>query len=186
MILVDDHIKNQKFFKKLQKESIWQKFPKYNWWNGWWNSNASNIIEEFIEYSWKKYDFVKTMAGFEYWSNDYADNRGLDWHNDKDEGIFQSTGNVITPDIGSVFWIRVDNVEGGYLDLDDPDGFQRVEPKENRFVIFNAGDPHRVTPVTKGFRRTLLINPWKVKPQTFKNSNHVTINCFPQELSKFL
>lgn len=179
ILIKDNHIKNKNFLKQLQKESLWNKFPKFNWWDGWWKSKPKNPLEKFIEYSWKEYSLCKQMAGFEYWTNDYSNNRGLDWHNDKDEGIFQTTGEIVKPEIGSVFWVTVKNIKGGYLDLKEPNGFTRIDPIENRFLIFNAGNFHRVTPVTEGFRRTFLINLWKEKPKTFKDSNHVSINCIP-------
>ena len=38
--------------------------------------------------------------------------------------------------------------------------------------MFNPSNPHRVTEITKGKRRALLVNAWRKKPFTFlKNEN---------------
>jgi len=41
---------------------------------------------------------------------------------------------------------------------------ERIKPVPNRLVIFNSGDIHRVTRVTKGLRRCFATNVWVDKP----------------------
>ena len=74
---------------------------------------------------------------------------------------------IITPEIGTVFYpMSYRAFEGGYLEIERSNGeVERIEPKFNRLVIFNAGeDKHRVTRVTNGVRYAIAINLWLKVP----------------------
>ena len=87
---------------------------------------------------------------------------------DKDELHWKRTDQqeVITPVIGTVFYPRSTEHDGGYLEIERANGeVERIEPKFNRLVIFNAGeDKHRVTRVTNGVRYAIAINLWLTVP----------------------
>ena len=56
--------------------------------------------------------------------------------------------------------------EGGYLEIERYNGeVERIEPKFNRLVIFDAGGSrHRVTQVSNGVRYAIAINLWQTTP----------------------
>ncbi len=98
-------------------------------------------------------------------------------HFDKDEKLWNETGQVVTPKLGTIFYPDPcnDEIEGGYLkiwkthDLNFDAGYELIEPKFNRLVIFDAGQLHAVTPVTKGIRKAIAINLWDEAPSDAPN-----------------
>jgi hypothetical protein len=175
MFYVDSFIRDENLLKEIQNEDLWKRFapPNYNWWNGWWVSNPRNIFEYIIENVWKQYGFEKNVAGFEYWSNLYPPGIGLEWHHDKDEAEARFNNKIVKPIIGMIYWVKIEDLKGGNLEVKWRGKTHTVEPKSNRLVLFNTGEPHRVTKVISGHRRAFLCNPWKSKPLTFKKGDHV-------------
>jgi len=176
MFYTDNFIRDKNLLEEIQNEDLWKKFApaNYNWWNG--KGRPRNIFEFIIENVWKHYGLVGKVAGFEYWSNLSPPGVGMDWHNDKDEAECKFNNNIVRPTLGMVYWVGIKDLEGGYLDVRLNNKIERIKPKSNRLVVFNTGEPHRVTKVISGYRRALLCNPWKVKPLTFKKGDHVNAN----------
>ena len=91
----------------------------------------------------------------------------------------------MSPSIGHIFYSKIENLDGGYLEIssnnrvDDPSNVERIKPIENRLIIFNPSIPHRVTKINKGSRRAFLANAWVKKPLTFELSDQVDKNFQP-------
>jgi len=183
MIIVDDFIKDTSLLQELDSDKTFFDSPgQYMWWGGPWNSQASTLKQRLIEEIWIKnspWDFPRynpiTLSGFEYWTGKYSpsdvdddSNDNLIMHYDKDEPHWQSTGEIITPLMGSVFYPKPMDIDGGYLEIFskgremEP---ERIEAKYNRLIIFPAGEHiHRVTTVTRGTRYAIAINLWDLPP----------------------
>lgn len=230
MLVIDNFIKDKNYLKILRDEKTWEGFPKFNWWDGWWVCKPRNTLEKVIENIWKKFgNFENTVAGFEYWTNTNTENQNqsLEWHKDKDEKLFESTHKFTTCTIGQIFYVYVENLEGGFLEISSDanprmrinrkrtgnqppqyedlgeqqnpwtieptiplaspgehyhtwkelgfrrDHIERIQPIENRLVVFDPSKWHRVSKVFKGRRKAFLSNVWLTKPKTFDNGDHV-------------
>ena len=185
MILIDNYLQDKKILEEIQKEENWINFPTYNWWDGWWVCEPRNIMEKLIELIWKKLSVENKIAGFEYWSNSQKADQYLDWHFDKDEKLKSTNGKILSPSIGHIFYLTVENLKGGFLEIssnnkvDDHENFERIKPIENRLIIFNPSVSHRVTKIYEGNRRAFLANAWSKKPLTFELSDQVDKNFEP-------
>ena len=71
------------------------------------------------------------------------------------------------PAEGIVYYTHADDVEGGVLEITNGDKDVKIHPKKNRLVKFKTGMMHRVTEMRKGKRRSILVNAWRKKPNTF-------------------
>lgn len=174
MIIIDNFVQDQILMDEIiHDKTFFGPNGNFMWWDGWWNSGATIVKKRLIEYLWRYHSPDKSydISGFEYWTGVYGDghpNTDLGWHFDKDELHWKRTDQqeVITPVIGTVFYPRSTEHDGGYLEIERANGeVERIEPKFNRLVIFNAGeDKHRVTRVTNGVRYAIAINLWLTVP----------------------
>lgn len=183
MLIVDNFIKDQKLRETFKDDNTWENFPSLNWWDGWWKTKPRNIMEVVIEMIWKKYaNFESDVAGFEYWSNLAGPNMTLGWHVDKDIRFYLENKRHIMPTSGHIYYTESLNVEGGYLEISNlpnslPPNLEKIEkirPVENRLIMFDPSQPHRVAKVISGKRRAFLANIWVKKPQTFRSSENVS------------
>jgi len=188
MIIIDGFVKDESLLQKIQQSNEFWKID-YHWWNGWWNTPASTLRHELIEYIWRYNCPLRnsvSLDGFEHCvgiqqANSIVKNDIGEWslitHFDKDEKLWNETGQVVTPKLGTIFYPDPcnDEIEGGYLkiwkthDLNFDAGYELIEPKFNRLVIFDAGQLHAVTPVTKGIRKAIAINLWDEAPSDAPN-----------------
>ena len=120
MLVIDNFIEDKDHLKILKNENTWDGFPKFNWWDGWWVCKPRNIMEKVIETIWKKFsNYENSIAGFEYWTNTNSEieNQSLEWHKDKDEKLFKTTHKFLTTGAGLIFYVSVENLEGGFLEI---------------------------------------------------------------------
>ena len=173
MIVMDNFIRDEKLLERIQNdETFFSKNGQYMWWDGWWNSQADTLKKELIQYIWGENSPMDSysVGGFEYWTGQYGEggvDTKLDTHFDKDEHLFETTGELSQPMIGTVFYPLDTDFEGGYLEIESGENgeLERIKPVFNRLVIFSAGRyPHRVSPVTKGLRSAIAINLWWEAP----------------------
>lgn len=188
MIIIDGFVRDEALLHKIQQSNeFWNK--GYYWWNGWWNTPASTLRHQLIEYVWRNNCPLSksvSLNGFEHWVGIYEANKtisndggefSLISHFDKDEKLWNETGKIVTPKLGSIFYPDPCNneMEGGYLkvwkthstDFNAP--YELIEAKYNRLVIFDASQLHAVTPVTKGTRKAIAINLWDDDPSDAPN-----------------
>jgi len=191
MIIIDDFVQDKRLLTKIALDNRFLT-EGYHWWGGWWNEPISSIRHELITYIWRDNCPLNEgfeIQGFEHWTGVYqpgdekvTENFGfkhhLKHHFDKDEKVWDETGEVIRPKIGTVFYFNpeVDNSEGGYLQLWDTYNsdatnlpYELIRPKFNRLVIFDAGKLHAVQEVTKGIRHAVAINLWSQAPADVAN-----------------
>lgn len=102
---------------------------------------------------------LSDMIGSEYWAH-YGTRP--DWHVDKDEKLYQMSGNTEHPICSIVYYADVD-VEGGDFMTETA----TVKPVTNRMVVFSPGLVHGVAPYT-GTRLSVAVNPWAIKPLGYR------------------
>ncbi len=142
-----------------------------------------------IDYIWRQYtpeDVCGIPAlGFEYWTGKYdaanpshkVDQSNVEGiqgnpvfslvhHMDKDEALWHDTGEIVGPAIGTIFYPVDHDCEGGYLrvydthEVDMSAPYEKIAPKFNRLILFDATKLHAVEEVTAGVRKAIAINVW--------------------------
>ena len=176
MLLVIDNFLDQddELLFDIQHDRYWWDPLPYQFMER--DSTATNIWELMIERIWcdtEQYNVLPPQgyAGIEYWNNIMSvdgKKQDLPWHFDKDEHLYNNTGELQTPYVGSVYYAHKTLPSEGYLEIKRGEGdmeFERIQPVPNRLVIFDSGTIHRVTPVTGGgVRRCFATNIWVNKP----------------------
>lgn len=190
IIVIDNFIKDPALLNEIAQNysDIFKDPGTYKYWQGWWNSPANNTTKKVIQYVWGDNCPVNAsynIDGFEYWTGIQTE-ESLDdgWsdelpvHFDKDESIFEKTGDIVTPIIGSVYYPAGQDFDGGDLAVysDGRDASPEIiKAKPNRFIIFDAGkDLHMVQQVTRGVRNAIAINLWEDEPYS-KQIGELTI-----------
>lgn len=102
-----------------------------------------------------KFFDLSRMVGSEYWAH-YGTRP--DWHVDKDEKLYETSGNTAHPLCSIVYYADVDVVGGDFMTET-----ARVKPITNRMLVFAPGLLHGVEPFT-GTRLSVAVNPWVNKP----------------------
>lgn len=181
----DNFIQDEKLLAEIElnKPTVFKDPGVFKWYDGWWNSPATNTAKKIIEYAWGDHCPISSsfsIAGFEYWTGiqtakelNSGWNDFLEPHFDKDEAWHKKTGEIVTPIIGSVYYPAGQDFEGGELHVYS-DGADMppeiIKAKPNRFIIFQAGQHvHTVKTVTKGTRQALAINLWEKEPYSKQN-----------------
>ena len=100
-----------------------------------------------------KYYTLNDCIGYEFWTQNNS--RPSNWHYDKDEEFYNNTGNYKFPICSIILYLKINNLIGGLLHLEDT----IITPKVNRMVIFPPGVFHYVEEFT-GERTSFLVNPW--------------------------
>ena len=130
LMIIDDFIKDKKLLKRLAdtKGEFWEK--GFSWWSGWWDSPVETLRHELIHKIWGENCPMQfngiTCAGFEHWIGRYGE--GEDWqhlniHKDKDEALYEKTGEFVYPKIGTIFYPVDHDIEGGELIVYDGDEY---------------------------------------------------------------
>lgn len=168
MIIIDNFLPQGEILESITSEDRWENSLKYSWKDNNTTKHNKNIWEDLASIVWK--DIAKInikYSGFEYWTNALvAGGRDdLPWHYDKDEELYSTTGELVTPYRGMVYYAHKELPSGGYLEIERPNGeIERIEPQPNRLIVFDPSIIHRVTPITSGVRRTFACNVWIDKP----------------------
>lgn len=187
MLVCDGFLKDAQLLGQLRDEQMWKNVPAYSWWDGWWRSPPANPLEQMIQKVWQGQIAESEVAGFEYWFNALTDSKTLKWHRDCDEVLRRREGRYVCPEIGHVYYAIVKNVVGGFMELSDKTALieletselQRIQPVENRLVIFNPSFWHRVARLAQGKRLAFQTNLWSEKPNTFALGDHVDLKFQP-------
>jgi hypothetical protein len=118
-----------------------------------------SILSSILEIAGKHFD-LSTMVGCEYWAH-YTTRP--DWHYDKDERLFDETGEIKTPICSIVYYPKIENLIAGRLLTRT----EKIMPKQNRLIMFSPGIEHSVEPFY-GNRLSVAINPWSYKLKDYK------------------
>lgn len=105
-----------------------------------------------------KFFDLSSMVGSEYWAH-YGTRP--DWHVDKDEKLYEMSGNTKSPICSIVYYADVDVVGGNFMTET-----ASVKPVTNRMIAFAPGLMHGVEPFT-GKRLSVAVNPWAHKPMGY-------------------
>lgn len=178
--IFDDYIKNEKFLKEIEDnmDDIFKDPGTYKWWGGWWTTPPKNTTQKLIDWVWSDGCPITqkwNIKGFEYWTGiqtcDKTDSKwdnNLIMHVDKDEALWEKTGEIVGPLIGTIYYPPGQDFDGGNLEIftDGRDNEPEiVKAKDNRLIIFQAGDHyHRVSEVTRGTRKAIAFNLWEGYP----------------------
>jgi hypothetical protein len=180
IVVIDNFIQDPILLQDIEKnlDDIFRDPGEYKWWNGWWNSGPVNITQRIIEYVWKDNCPVNvhySISGIEYWTGIQScattDDVWQDFlvlHKDKDEELWRNTEEIVSPEIGTIYYPPGQDFDGGELEIysDGKDSAPEVlKAKDNRLIIFPAGEYyHRVNTVTRGIRRAIAFNLWDETP----------------------
>jgi len=185
-MLVKDNALDLSF--NLADSKAYQTMPAYNFWKGWWAENPRNPIEEVIKLLWENLinpnDYLE--GGFEYWARVLKNGSFLEWHQDTCESHY-AAGEYLIADKSLVYYVEVSSdLCGGVmeiapysdrLDLEtqckntfsiDNNEIERIKPKQNRFVLIDSAQTHRVTNIYQGTRKNLATSIWKKTPKLFQ------------------
>ena len=127
-------------------------------------ADLPKVFEPLARNAEKLFD-LSEATGFEFWTHN---NTYPDWHYDKDETAF-ARRKLLFPICSLVFYAHVEKLNGGELYFQDG---TRVLPKSNRQVLFSPGLFHRVS-AYHGTRVTMLLNPWKTKPEAITTDHEL-------------
>lgn len=97
-----------------------------------------------------KYFDLSSMVGSEYWAH-YGTRP--DWHIDKDEKLYEKTGELKCPICSVVYYADIDVVGGNFVTTTDT-----VRPITNRMLVFAPNLLHCVEPYA-GTRLSVAVNP---------------------------
>jgi hypothetical protein len=140
----------------------------------------------------------RDVVGLEWWlSRMRTSNVKVDFHHDRDNGLFDRTGREVLPRLSSVFYLN--RCRGGLLAVTaeppnpanpalapDVHDFDFVTPEPNRYAFFDARLTHGVLdarnqlpgqrlPTEPGWRLAIAVNYWHRRPEgvpTFEESGH--------------
>lgn len=149
---------------------------------------------------------LRRVIGVEWWlSRMRTSNVKVDFHRDRDNGLFDATGRTVTPVTSSLVYLTPS--VGGLLAVSrkppdptapacapDPSSFEVAEPRPNRFVFFDGRLTHGVLdarnevplarlPTQPGWRIGIAINFWHRRPRDvprFVESSHYRSLAFGQ------
>lgn len=169
MIIIDDFL-GESQWKQFTYEGLWYKPKTYEWLA--MDQPTRSIWDEIAAHIWmyidaREYVELGSFAGIEHWTNIMKPDGkpDLPLHYDKDEYLWQLTGEIVVPKIGSVLYAHDEQPEGGYLELMDEHGVsERIAALPNRLIVFPSGLPHQVTATTSGVRKVFATNIWPTKP----------------------
>ncbi len=184
-MIVKDNTLNLNY--DLTETKSYKTMPHYNYWRGWWNENPRNTVEEVIKLLWQDYidptDY--TLGGFEYWSRIINRGGSLEWHQDTGE-YYYFDNNYWISDQSLLYYPKVTNdCVGGFLEIApyknrksledsqkaarciDNNDIERIKSVQDRMVLMDSAQLHRVSNVYQGTRYNLATALWKQTPDFF-------------------
>ena len=165
MIVIDDFVKDQKLLHYFSDIEVWNnldagEYSTYSCVHDKISKPLSTFIWKLKDRFWK----YKNWKHFEYWVNITDARQTLDWHEDKNEELAETTGKIVHPQAGAVWYGFPHVVSGGYLEIINEEDIQmdieRIQPVYNRIVVFDVSKTHRVAPILSGTRYGLQVNLW--------------------------
>ena len=157
MIIIVDNVFNPKELEEYKK------FIKSTKIHRWYHKDQiDKYSTKLIEIIDKYFNTLK-VKGYEFWlHNNTRPTEG--WHYDKDEVRWERNHRLSVPMFTIVFYLKVDNLTGGKIKLEN--GIE-IQPRENRMIIFEKRIKHRVEEFT-GERHSIIINPWDRKLEGYE------------------
>ncbi len=200
--VIDDALPERHFetllrgIRSLRQERIRAGYQTTFWFD--FDEPPSNLIELAALQLRQHLPSWARFTGVEWWlSRMRTSNVKVDFHRDRDNALFDSTGTEAHPTVSSVLYLN--ECRGGLLavtrDAPNPQNpamapdrhdFDLVTPAPNRFVVFKGDLTHGVLdaknqipgqrlPTERHWRLAIAINFWRAAPQgvgSFINSKH--------------
>lgn len=161
MLIVIDDVLTQEEQEKIQ--ALFTASPEargMRWIQGAYDDvkNNPSPISKLLMLAGHTFD-VSGMRGAEIWAH-YGTRP--DWHIDKDEELYKTSGNLAHPICSIVYYAKVEELKGGRFMTET----MNVTPVNNRAIIFAPGIMHGVEPY-EGTRLSVAVNPWATKPMGY-------------------
>jgi hypothetical protein len=158
MLIVIDNVLSQEEQEKIQ--ALFTLAPEarnMRWIDGAYDDvkNNPSPISKLLMLAGRTFD-LSEMAGAEIWAH-YGTRP--DWHVDKDEKLYQMSGNLEHPICSIVYYAKVEELAGGMFMTET----MNIMPVSNRAIIFAPKIMHGVQPY-EGSRLSVAVNPWAAKP----------------------
>ena len=185
MIVIENYLAPDQL-RAIRKDQYWQE-PLAGRYviQDFWNLAADNLIfhhfaQEMFLMGGQRDPLlgraVQIADGIEWWTHKFPNTypnghqrKGLDWHFDKNEGLWESSRILEKPLAVAVLYIHEeeDLEEMGKLEIkfgSHQQHIQEVDPKPNRCVIFDGTLEHRVTEGSnRAPRKSLAANLWATR-----------------------
>lgn len=156
--IIDDFLSLDEFNEldlQIEEKKVCE-WDEYNW-----EFRAENpFVNKVLKTASRYYD-MEELGWYEAWT--HTNSRPMEWHYDKHEKLFEKDGTLAFPICSCVYYPYMDKaLIGGELLLQNKSvlRYDRVQPIENRLVLFDAGVYHSVN-AFRGKRTSININPWQ-------------------------
>lgn len=124
---------------------------------GWFYDKMAFIARK-LNAQFYKFDLYGFVEDFQYTVYESTDNGNYDWH------IDMGANSVVTRKFSMVLQLTdPSEYEGGDLQIMGGNQIETVDKERGKIVAFPGFVLHKVTPVTKGIRKTIVI--WVAGPQ---------------------
>jgi hypothetical protein len=114
---------------------------------------------------------LDSIVGIEYWCVLLEKGEKVEWHTDKDEGLFIDSGEekITSCKWSLVCYLDTTDLVGGQIEIE---GIGVIEPKIGRCVKMEGSLRHRVKRVLAGRRVSLVLNLWTSVPRAYELSSN--------------
>jgi PKHD-type hydroxylase len=124
---------------------------------GWFYDKMAFIARK-LNAQFYKFDLYGFVEDFQYTVYDSSDNGNYDWH------IDMGANSVVTRKFSMVLQLTdPSEYEGGDLQIMAGNQIETVDKEKGKVVAFPGYVLHKVTPVTQGIRKTIVV--WVAGPQ---------------------
>lgn len=153
MLIIEDNFFSPEEFNELRETYATQSSMTSIWLPA---EQLDGVLKKLLTFAKTKFR-IGSLGGVEVWTHN---NTKPGVHVDKDEGLFNCSGQERFPLCSIVVYLTVNNVNGGVFECPGVS----VAPIANRVLFFSPGLVHNVTDYT-GDRCCLAVNPWDYPPK---------------------
>jgi len=137
--------------------------PPFNPFAKGWYTEPKKLYQKRILEEASNYIGFSSIVGLEEWHHNPHWSSLPDEHYDKDEALYEETGELQFPLCSCIYYYRIRDLVGGDLVLDNT---ITITPTENTLVLLEPGLLHNITPYVSGVRLSVNINPWDYQIKT--------------------
>lgn len=111
--------------------------------------------KKLLEYA-EDFTDVSNVIGAEEWSHNPSLGSLPEGHYDKDEDLYERTGELLYPVCSCIWYLNVKNLVGGNLIVEG----KEIVPKTNKLVLLKPRTWHDISEYKRGTRVGLYVNFW--------------------------
>lgn len=119
------------------------------------SENMTTIHKKVLDTA-QNFTEIQKPVGVEEWSFHADYNQLPDWHQDRDEELFNKTEKLSFPACSCVLYLDIDKLEGGSLELKD----KVIIPETGMLVLLKPAVWHKVSNYVSGKRHSINYNFW--------------------------